>query len=58
MRSILLSLCFSAFSFLHAANADDIQARGESWEDPTCKDVARAIIMTEIYPSYSYGCLL
>lgn len=54
MRSILLSLCFSAFSFLHAANADDIQARGESWEDPTCKDVARAIIMTEIYPSYSY----
>lgn len=54
MRSILLSLCFSAFSFLHAANADDIQARDESWEDPTCKDVARAIIMTEIYPSYSY----
>lgn len=54
MRSILLSLCFSALSFLHAANADDIQARGESWEDPTCKDVARAIIMTEIYPSYSY----
>lgn len=54
MRPILLSLCFLALSFLCAASADDNQAGNEPWEDPTCKDVARAFIMTEIHPSYSY----
>lgn len=54
MRQILLSLCFSVFSLVWAANADENETGYERWGDATCKDVVRASFMTEIYPSYSY----
>lgn len=52
MRPILSVVLLMLTAGAATANAEDRSSSGE-WEDPTCKEVWRAVIMTEIYPSFT-----
>jgi hypothetical protein len=52
MRPILLIALLTLAAGAAMASAND-RSSNEPWEDPTCKEVWRAVIMTEVYPSFA-----